>query len=152
MLFCTSEIKLHFAGDVRARKGRSPATRGVATSSVLLSHYSSDSRPVSGELLQEKALRSVLFVPRRGTKDASGEFSQQACPRLAVARRWHGLRRGTSVVGLLPKLPSAPTRGAWSLGRPLRSAAVQLERLAPALPVYWGLPLLGHTPASPLGG
>ncbi len=35
----------------------------------LVSHDSTSNKPVSGELHQEKALRSVLYVPRRGTRE-----------------------------------------------------------------------------------
>ncbi len=84
--------------------------------------------PVSGELLQEKALRSVLYVPRRGTRDAPGEFQLQACSSLADPAAV-GLRKGTWGVGLPSRL--------------LRSAEVKFEWLAPALPVYSELPASG---------
>ncbi len=54
---CTSEINLRLAGDLRARKGKEFRHEGIGTSSVLVSYSSISPKPVSGELVQEKALR-----------------------------------------------------------------------------------------------
>ncbi len=77
------------------------------------------------------------------TRGASGEFPLQVRPRLAVCGGATGWGGATSGVGLSAKLPSASTAWGWSRARLLRSAAVQLEGLAPALPVYSELPTSG---------
>ncbi len=76
----------------------------------------------------------------REFKGAPGEIPLHVCPRLAACGGGTGWGRATSGVGLPPKLPSASTAWGWSRFRLPLSAAVQLEGLAPALPVYSELP------------
>ncbi len=111
LLFCTSEITLHLARVLQAQNGKECVHEGVRTSSVFVSRYSTDTTPVSGDVLHKKTLRSMLLVAQRWTSDAPGEFPLQACPGLAFRRRWHWFRKGTSCVSAPPRQLSAPTRG-----------------------------------------
>ncbi len=77
------------------------------------------------------------------TRGAPGEFPLQACPRLAACGGGTGWGGATSGVGLPPKPPSASTARGWSRASLLRSAAVQLEELTPALPAYSERPASG---------
>ncbi len=86
---------------------------------------------------------------RSETRGAPGEFPLQACPRLAACGGGAGLGVATSGAGLSSKLPSASTARGWSWARLLRSAAVEHEGLASALPVYSELPASGGTSPHP---
>ncbi len=77
------------------------------------------------------------------TRGAPGEFPLQVCPSLAACGGGSGWEGAPSGVGFPLKLFSASTAPGWSRDRLVRSAAVQLDGLAPPLPVYSELPASG---------
>ncbi len=121
-MFCTLEYKLYFTGP----KGGGVRLRGRDTSSVLFSHYCTHCTPVSGAILQEKALRSVLYGPRRDTNDAPGEFPLQVCPR------WVSCGGGTGCGGAPRVLASPPSNLAFlARGRGLGPGVCAPQRCNP---------------------